>query len=72
MVLTQDLDFSQILFESAASGPSVVLLRLHNEFDPIEQGRVIGILLQCRTELANGALLVIDGGRARIRALPIR
>jgi hypothetical protein len=28
------LDFSQILYATAESGPSVVLLRMDNEFDP--------------------------------------
>jgi predicted nuclease of predicted toxin-antitoxin system len=72
VILTQDLDFSQILFQSAESGPSVALLRIHNELDPIEQARVVSILQKCRSELTSGALLVIDGSRARIRPLPIR
>ena len=72
VILTQDLDFSQMLFESSESGPSVVLLRMHNELDPLEQQRVIGILQKCHSELDAGALLVIDGARARIRHLPIR
>ena len=32
-VVTEDLDFSQLLFATQASGPSVVLLRVDNEFD---------------------------------------
>lgn len=72
VILTQDLDFSQILFESAEAGPSVALLRIHDELDPREQARVVSILRKCRSELATGALLVIDGSRARIRPLPIR
>lgn len=72
VVVTQDLDFSQMLLEYAKSGQSVALLRLHNELEPIEQQRVIGILQKCHSELEVGALLVIDGTRARIRPLPMR
>jgi predicted nuclease of predicted toxin-antitoxin system len=33
VILTQDLDFSQILFETAANGPSTVMLRLADELN---------------------------------------
>ena len=31
-ILTQDLDFAQLLFATRKSGPSVVLLRIEDEF----------------------------------------
>ena len=39
-ILTQDLDFSQILFETAASGPSTILLRLGDELSLETRQRV--------------------------------
>lgn len=71
IVMTQDLDFSQVLFETAAAGPSVILLRVRHELDAHVQGRVVELLVQCRNELCGGALLVIDEKSARIRTLPI-
>ncbi|MEX1117300.1 MAG: DUF5615 family PIN-like protein [Terrimicrobiaceae bacterium] len=71
-ILTQDLDFSQILFETAASGPSTILLHLGDELHPGIRQRVAGIILQCRSEIESGALLVIDEQKTRLRTLPLR
>lgn len=71
-ILTQDLDFSQILFETAASGPSTILLRLGDELSLGTRHRVAGIILQCRSEIESGALLVIDEQKTRLRTLPLR
>src|ERR1700678_3605506 len=59
-ILTQDLDFSQILFETAANGPSTVMLRLGDELNLENRRRVVAIILQCQREIESGALLVID------------
>ena len=72
VILTQDLDFSQILFETAASGPSRILLRLGDELSFGTRRRVAGIILQCRSEIESGALLVIDEQKTRLRTLPLR
>jgi hypothetical protein len=72
VILTQDLDFSQILFETAASGPSTILLRLGDELNFGTRRRVAGIILQCRSEIESGALLVIDEQKNRLRMLPLR
>lgn len=70
MVLTQDLDFAQLLFATQSAGPSVVLLRLRNELDPIQQERVCRLLTAASAALESGGLLVIDERRARLRRLP--
>ena len=72
IMITQDLDFSQILFETAAIGPSTILLRLGDELNLEARQRVAGIILQCRSEIESGALLVIDELKARLRTLPLR
>jgi predicted nuclease of predicted toxin-antitoxin system len=71
IVMTQDLDFSQILYATAASGPSVVLLRMDNEFDPAAKRHVCAALSQAEEALTKGALLTISSKRARLRRLPI-
>lgn len=71
VVITQDLDFSHLLFATAASGPSVVLLRLDNEFDDAARERVCASLALAEAALGKGALLTISESRVRIRLLPI-
>lgn len=71
VVLTQDLDFSQLLFSTQAAGPSVILLRMDNEFDPEARLFVTRAISQARESLVTGALLTISGQRARLRRLPM-
>ena len=71
VVVTQDLDFAEILFHTQAGEPSVVLLRLRNELDNAQQIRICALLRTAATALETGALLVINEHRARLRRLPI-
>ncbi|MBX9577779.1 MAG: DUF5615 family PIN-like protein [Chthoniobacterales bacterium] len=71
LMLTQDLDFSQILFSTAESGPSVVLVRIRDEFDREVRRRITATLHSCAKELKQVALLVIDNKKARLRLLPL-
>lgn len=72
VVLTQDLDFAQIPFATGDTGPSVVHLRMNNEFEPAARDRVCAALAQAESSLVQGALLTLSGTRARLRHLPIR
>jgi len=71
VLLTQDLDFAELLFHMQSGTPSVVLLRFRNELDSSQQARVCTLLRTATAALETGALLVIDGHRARLRHLPI-
>ncbi|MES2660567.1 MAG: DUF5615 family PIN-like protein [Verrucomicrobiota bacterium] len=71
VIVTQDLDFSQLLFSTGVMGPSVVLLRMKDEFDPSARENVFQALRLAQDSLEAGALLTISGDRARIRKLPI-
>lgn len=44
VLLTQDLDFAELLFHTQAGTPSVVLLRLRNELDSAQHSRVCTLL----------------------------
>jgi predicted nuclease of predicted toxin-antitoxin system len=70
VVLTQDLDFPQLLYATKDSGPSVVLLRMDNEFDTSARDHVCAALALAESDLAAGALLTISGHRVRLRRLP--
>jgi predicted nuclease of predicted toxin-antitoxin system len=71
VIITQDLDFSQLLFATQAAGPSVVLLRVDNEFDPELQAHVCDAIASVVEALENGGLLTISPKRVRLRHLPI-
>ena len=70
-ILTQDLDFSQLLFATKEGGPSVVLLRLADEFDESTRERVCDSMRLAAADLQSGALLTISTIHARLRKLPI-
>jgi predicted nuclease of predicted toxin-antitoxin system len=70
VVLTQDLDFSQLLYTTRESGPSVVLLRMDNEFDAAARDHVCSAIALAEASLTAGALLTISGHRVRLRHLP--
>lgn len=72
VVVTQDLDFSQLLFMTGDLGPSVVLLRMDNEFDEAGRNHVCAAIQLAEEALRSGALLTISGTRVRVRALPIK
>jgi len=70
-VLTQDLDFSDILFMTQAAAPSVILLRTNNEHSSEFRAHVLRCLVEMEKQLHSPSLLVIDRHHARWRPLPI-
>lgn len=72
VILTCDLDFTRLLALSAATGPSVVLLRARDTSVGSFGGRVAAILQEHADVLARGALIVVDETASRIQILPLR
>ena len=71
IVFTQDLDFAQLLFATQETGPSVVILRIADEFDTAVRQHVCEMIRIAAEDLTTGALLTISSNRARLRKLPI-
>lgn len=73
VLLTNDLDFPQILAHTGDRGPSIVLLR-GEPLVPESRGRaVVEALADCQDEIARGAVLSLDwSGAPRARLLPLR
>jgi predicted nuclease of predicted toxin-antitoxin system len=72
IVLTQDLDFTKLLFQSRAALPSVIQLRL-DDVRPKNIGEdVLQILKQHKDDLRRGALITVKGHKSRLRLLPLR
>ncbi len=71
IVLTFDLDFGEILAGSGGTVVSVVLFRLHDTRTDHVIQRLESVLQQSSAELLQGAIIVVEEGRHRIRRLPI-
>jgi predicted nuclease of predicted toxin-antitoxin system len=70
-VMTQDLDFSDILYMTQAVSPSVILLRHSNEHSSDFRVFVRRCLLEMEKQLQKPSLLVVSRHHARWRPLPI-
>jgi len=73
VVLTNDLDFPQILAHGKSDGPSVVLLRGEPLVPEIRGPALVQALRDCEAELAAGAIVSLDwSGPPRARVLSLR
>jgi len=73
VILTCDLDFGALLAVSGAKLPSVIIFRLDNE-RPDNINRRLAFIFNsaAMTTLEEGAIILVEQGRHRIRLLPIR
>lgn len=71
VVLTHDLDFAAILAASGGQKPSVIQIRADRLTPEAIGAHVLALLRQFAPELAQGALLTIEPGRARALLLPL-
>ena len=71
VILTFDLDFSEILALSGGRKVSVVLFRLHNTRTEHVRGRLEAVLADASPALEGGAIVVVEESRHRIRSLPL-
>lgn len=71
VVFTHDLDFGTMLALSRAHGPSVLQVRAPDVLPKHLQGYVIAALRNHDADLSDGALVVVEAARSRVRILPI-
>jgi predicted nuclease of predicted toxin-antitoxin system len=71
VVLTADLDYGQLLFQIKTRSPSVVTLRCDDLRPTALANHLIALLRQHEKDLQEGALMVVDRVRARVRILPL-
>ena len=71
IILTFDLDFGEILAHAGAAVVSVILFRLNNTRTPFVQQRLAAVLAADAAALQQGAIIVVEDGRHRVRDLPI-
>ncbi len=73
VVVTSDTDFGELLAQSGASQPSVILFR-RSSGKPSTEFALLGVALNnpdVREALTHGGIVVVDPRRVRIRKLPI-
>lgn len=70
-ILTVDLGFGDLLATGAQSLPSVIIFRLHNETPAIVTEKLVEVLAARSRLLEEGAIVVVEDARHRIRRLPI-
>ena len=71
-VLSADTDFGTLLALRGERSPSVVLWRRQSPRRAVEQAAVlVGVLATVESELREGAIVVVEAARIRVRRLPI-
>jgi len=71
VLVTTDTDFGTILALTGAAGPSVLLLRGIGDSTSERVTAILNVLPRVDYELSQGAVVVIEEDRYRIRYLPI-
>ena len=71
MVLTFDLDFGELLARGQHQLPSVIIFRLHDERPDNVTEKLFEVVGHCRNQLAQGAIVIVEDDRYRVRMLPI-
>ena len=72
IVITNDLDFGDILAATNARCPSVIQVRTQDVSPNHIQPILFAMLEKYRTYLEDGALISVDEIRSRVRLLPLR
>jgi len=71
IVITLDLDFGEIIAASGGRLTSVILFRLRDTRSDTVIRRLSDVLSDSGEELTQGAIVVVDDSRHRVRRLPI-
>ena len=71
VIVTFDLDFSDILAAAAGRSVSVILFRLRGMLTRNVLRRLPDVLGRTAADLEHGAIVIVEDARLRIRRLPI-
>lgn len=71
IILTFDLDFGEIAALARGRKASVVVFRLHNTRTVHVLERLASVLADCSGVLEEGAVVVVEENRHRVRSLPV-
>jgi predicted nuclease of predicted toxin-antitoxin system len=72
VLVSEDTDFGELLARQSAGAPSFVLLRTYEPMTPNDQAAVlVANLPRLYDDLDQGAIVVIERSRLRVRRLPV-
>lgn len=71
-VFTHDLDFGAMIALTQATSPSILQVRAQDILPKSIGNTVVTILQKYKTELEQGALIVFDKSKERVRILPLQ
>lgn len=71
IVFTHDLDYGALLALTQAHSPSVIQVRTQDVTPSHLETAIIDVLVTNQSALENGALIVLDEARSRVRILPL-
>lgn len=71
IVLTFDLDFGDLLALGLSDKPSTIIFRLDDETADSVNTNLLTVLAQTESDLRDGALILVQAFRYRVRRLPI-
>jgi predicted nuclease of predicted toxin-antitoxin system len=71
VLLTFDLDFSDLLATGLHELPSVIVFRLHDQTPASVDPRLLQLLIERESDLAEGVVVMVEEKRYRLRRLPI-
>jgi predicted nuclease of predicted toxin-antitoxin system len=71
VILTFDLDFSEIAALSKSAPAKVIVFRLRNTRATNVIGRLSAVLMDSRVEFDRGAVVSVEENRHRVRLLPV-
>jgi predicted nuclease of predicted toxin-antitoxin system len=71
VILTFDLDFGEIAALARGRRASVIVFRLHNTRTAHVLERLASVLPDCSDSLQQGAVVVVEESRHRVRSLPV-
>jgi len=72
VILTNDLDFGAILAAAGFESPSIIQFRRRDVFPKAIMPSILRAVERFAAELYEGALIVVDEHRYRVRLLPLK
>jgi len=71
VIITQDLDFSEIISLAGKKSPSLVSLRLSSSRIEYVNKRLEEVLPKIEYDVEKGSIIVVEDSRIRLRSLPV-
>jgi predicted nuclease of predicted toxin-antitoxin system len=72
IIITQDLDFSNLIVQHGLTKPSVISLRIEKPTPQKVTEILMNLLPRIKEELLKGCIISVDDNQFRIRQLPVR